>query len=105
MHPSSIGYARWCDQVLLTLKHYDLANHILSDAPPINDPAWEHMKSVVISWIFDTITGKLQDMAKECGVAARQIWLTLEHQFIDNSETRALHLDATFHNFVMGDLW
>jgi hypothetical protein len=34
----------------------------------------------------------------------RQIWLTLEHQFTGNSEIRALHLDATFRNFVQDDL-
>jgi hypothetical protein len=37
---SSTGYVCWRDQILLTLKRYELANHILSDAPPINDPTW-----------------------------------------------------------------
>jgi hypothetical protein len=45
----SAGYARWRDQVLLTLKRYDLADHGLSDAPPVNDPAWERMENVVVS--------------------------------------------------------
>jgi hypothetical protein len=30
---SSTGYVRWHDQVLLTLKCYDLTDHVLSDAP------------------------------------------------------------------------
>jgi hypothetical protein len=38
------------------------------------------------------------------GVAAHQIWLMLQHLFIDNSEMHALHLDTTFRNFVQGDL-
>jgi hypothetical protein len=39
LDPSLIGYARWCDEVLLTLKCYELIDHVLSDPPPINDPA------------------------------------------------------------------
>jgi hypothetical protein len=61
------------------------------------------MESVVLSWIFGMITGKLHGITKEHGVAACQIWHTIEHQFIGNSETRALHLDTTLRNFVRGD--
>jgi hypothetical protein len=32
------------------------------------------------------------------------LWLTLENRFIGNHETRALHINATFRNFVQGDL-
>jgi hypothetical protein len=39
LNPSSTCYAYWHDQVLLTLKCYELADHILFDTPPINDPA------------------------------------------------------------------
>jgi hypothetical protein len=35
---------------------------------------------------------------------ARDAWLALENQFIGNRETRALHIGATFRNFVQGDL-
>jgi hypothetical protein len=59
LDPSSIGYARWRNQVLLTLERYDLSDHVLSDAPTVNDPSWVCMESVVISWIFSTITGEL----------------------------------------------
>jgi hypothetical protein len=72
LDPSSIVYTHWRNQVLLTLKRYDLADHILSDALPVNDPTWEHMESVILSCIFGTIIGKLQKITKECGVAARQ---------------------------------
>jgi hypothetical protein len=55
----STCYAHWHDQVLLTLKHYDLTDHVLSNTPLINDSAWERMESVVISWIFSTIINEL----------------------------------------------
>jgi hypothetical protein len=45
--------------VLLTLKRYDHANHVLPNARPINDPVWEQMESIFLSWIFGTITDEL----------------------------------------------
>lgn len=104
LDPSSTNYARWRDQVMLTLERYKLAAHVLLDTPPPNDPSWKRMDSVVVSWIFGTINIDLQDIAREHGISAHQTWLTLENQFIGNSETRALHLDAMFRNFVQGDL-
>jgi hypothetical protein len=104
LDPSSTNYARWRDQVMLTLERYELVAHVLLDTPPANDPSWKRMDSVVVSWIFGTISINLQDIAREHGISARQTWLTLENQFIGNSETRALHLDAMFRNFVQGDL-
>jgi hypothetical protein len=44
------------------------------------------MESVFLSCIFGTINGELQDIAKEHYVITHQVWLTLEHQFIGNSE-------------------
>jgi hypothetical protein len=43
LNPASTSYTRWRDQVLLTLKHYELTDHVLSDTPPVNDPAWDRM--------------------------------------------------------------
>jgi hypothetical protein len=37
---------------------------------------------------------------KEHDIAARQVWHTIEHRFIHNSETCVLHLNTTFRNFV-----
>ena len=47
---------------------------------------------------------QLQDIVREADGTARQAWLAIEDQFISNRETRALHLDATFRNFVQSNL-
>jgi hypothetical protein len=62
------------------------------------------MEAAILSWIFAMIIDELQDIAKEHNIAAHQIWRMIEHQFISNSKMRMLHLDATFQNFVQGDL-
>jgi hypothetical protein len=53
---------------------------------------------------FGTIIGEIQDITKEHDIATRQVWRMIEHQFISNTKTCMLHLDATFLNFIQGDL-
>jgi hypothetical protein len=99
LEPSSTNFATWHGH-LLTLKRYALTDHVLADSYFPNDPAWDRMDSIVLSWIFGTVSIELQERHG----TARQAWLALENHFIGNRKTRALHLDATFRNFVQGDL-
>jgi hypothetical protein len=46
----------------------------------------------------------IHQVVREHGCTTRHLWLTIENQFLGNREQRTLHLDATFHNFVQGDL-
>jgi hypothetical protein len=61
------------------------------------------MDAVVLCWLTNTITTDLQ-VIRERGHPLCHLWLALENQFLSNRETRTLHLDAAFHNFVQGDL-
>jgi hypothetical protein len=90
--------------VLLTLRRYALADHVLSDATFLDVPAWDRMDTVARSWLYNTISSKLQDVTRQNGHLARDARLALENKFIGNCETHTLHIDATFHNFVQGDL-
>jgi hypothetical protein len=101
---SSTHYARWRDNVLLTLRRYALSDHVLSDGTFVDVPAWNRMNMVVKSWLYGTISPKLHDVTHQRGHTARAAWLALENRFIGNRETRALHIDATFRNFVQGNL-
>jgi hypothetical protein len=57
-----------------------------------------------LSWLTNTICHDLMEVIQECGRTPRHLWLRLENQFLVNHETRTLHLDLAFHNFVHGDL-
>jgi hypothetical protein len=46
----------------------------------------------------------LHQVVQEHGCTTHQLWLAIENQFLSNREQRTLHLDATFRNFVQGDL-
>jgi hypothetical protein len=101
---SSTHYVRWCDIMLLTLRWYALTDQVLSDASFPDIPTWDGMDTVVRSSLYDTISLELQDVTHQNSHMAHDAWLALENQFIGNCETRALHIDAVFRNFVQGDL-
>jgi hypothetical protein len=89
--------------VLLTLHRYALDNHILSN---VTDPSicWGRLDSIVVTWILDTLSSELHEIVREPTESACQAWLTIEAQFLGNSESRVLQLDARFHVFKQGDL-
>jgi hypothetical protein len=56
---SSAHYARWCDNVLLTLGRYSLSDHVLLDPTSVGVPAWDQIDIVVKSCIWGTISPDL----------------------------------------------
>jgi hypothetical protein len=58
---SSAHYARWRDNVLLTLWQYALSDHVLSDDTFVHVHAWDRMDMAVKSWLYGTISFELQD--------------------------------------------
>jgi hypothetical protein len=95
LEPSSPDYKWWCDLVLLTLHRYAINDHILSD---IADPSvyWARLDSIMVTWILGTLSPEHHKMVREPTKTARQAWLTIEAQFLGNSESRVLQLDARF---------
>lgn len=62
------------------------------------------MNAVVKSWLYGTVTSDLADDVIEQRATAHEAWLAIEGNFLDNKETRALHLNAKFHAFTKGAL-
>jgi hypothetical protein len=89
--------------VLLTLHHYALDDHVLFD---VADPStyWARLDSIVVTWILGILSPKLHEIIRESMETARQVWLMTEAQFLGNSESHILQLDAKFHAFKQGDL-
>jgi hypothetical protein len=103
LEPSSPDYKRWRDLVLLTLRCYALNDHVLSD---VADPSvyWARLDNIVVTWILGTLSPELHEIVREPTETARQAWLAIEAQFLGNSESRVLQLDARFRVFKQGDL-
>jgi hypothetical protein len=45
--------------VVLTLRRFALADHVLDDIVAPLPPSWYQMDNVVLSWLHDTITVEL----------------------------------------------
>jgi hypothetical protein len=103
LEPSSPDYKRWRDLVLLTLRRYALDDHVLSAAA---DPSvcWARLDIIMVTWILVTLSPELYEIVREPTETARQAWLTIEAQFLGNSESRVLQLDSKFRAFKQGDL-
>jgi hypothetical protein len=102
LDPSSSHYPRWLAQVVLTLRRFAPADHVLDDPIASLSLSWVQMDSVVLLWLNGTITVELQNIVRDQADTARQAWLALEGQFLRNWEARVLHLDAQFHLFSQG---
>ncbi|XP_066323302.1 separase-like [Miscanthus floridulus] len=99
------NYSKWRGYVLLILGRFALKEHVLSNVPRPYDPAWSRMDCVVLSWIFNTISADLLDVIHEHNApTAREAWLGLEQQFLNNRESRAMLLDSEFRTLCQGAL-
>jgi hypothetical protein len=103
LEPSSPDYKRWCDLVLLTLCRYALDDHVLSDVAD-SSVYWARLDSIVVTWILGTLSPELHEIVRKPTETARQAWLTIEAQFLGNSDSRVLQLDARFRSFKQGNL-
>ena len=68
---ASSHYPWWRAQVILTLRRFALADHVLDDPIVSLSPSWVQMDSVVVSWLNGTITVELQDIVFFQGDTAR----------------------------------
>jgi hypothetical protein len=103
LEPSSPDYKRWCDLVLLTLHRYALNDHVLFD---VVDPSacCARLDNTMVTWILGTLSPELYEIVWEPTETACQAWLTIEAQFLGNTESHVLQLDARFRAFKQGDL-
>jgi hypothetical protein len=103
LEPSSPDYKRCRDLVLLMLRRYALDDHVLSDVTDLFVD-WARLNITMVTWILGTLSLELHEIIQEPTKTTRQAWLTIEAQFLDNSESRVLQLNAKFRAFKQGDL-
>jgi hypothetical protein len=103
LEPSSPDCKRWRDLVILTLRCYALDDHVLSDVSDLS-VYWPRLDKIVVAWILGTLSPDLHGIVQELTEIARQVWFTIEAQFLGNSELRVLQLNARFCAFKQGDL-
>jgi hypothetical protein len=81
---------------------YGPTDHILFDAANPNYSVWVQMDCTVLTWIYGTITGYLQQTVMLCDPNARIAWSVLENEFLGQRESHALLLFAEFRTIKQG---
>jgi hypothetical protein len=71
-------YTKWRGMFLTMLGKHALTPHVLEDATHPDRPVWVQTDCIVLSWIFTTVSGDLQQslMIRPC--PAREAWCYLE---------------------------
>jgi hypothetical protein len=75
--------------VLLTLHRYAPDDHVLFDAID-SSGYWSTLDNIMVTWILDTLSPKLNEIVREPMETARQAWLAIEAQFLGNRESHVL---------------
>jgi hypothetical protein len=89
LKPSLPDYKRWHDLIS------DIAD------PPVYSA---RLDNIVVIWILDTLSPELHEIVREPTETAHQAWLAIEAQFLGNSESQVLQLNARFRAFKQGGL-
>jgi hypothetical protein len=91
-------YTKWRGMFLTVLGKYALTPHVLNDEALPDRPVWVQVDCVVLSWIFTTVSGDLQQSLMTRQRNACEAWCYLEEEFLGQKESRALLLETQFRN-------
>ncbi|XP_066323261.1 uncharacterized protein [Miscanthus floridulus] len=91
----------WRTLFLVVLGKYALMDHVLSDEANPDRSAWVQMDCTIVTWIYDTITGDLQQMVMLRNPNAHVTWAVLEYEFLGQRESHTL-LSVEFRTIKQG---
>ncbi|KAJ0889457.1 hypothetical protein HanRHA438_Chr09g0413081 [Helianthus annuus] len=106
-------WSTWSELFKLHCKAFQVYDHLLPRPPPAAssstdkdkdktvetsaaNEAWERLDSIVLQWIYGTISQDLVHTIIKPGTTAYHAWTTLENLFQDNKSARTLHLRHQF---------
>ncbi|GKE19514.1 WRKY family transcription factor, partial [Tanacetum coccineum] len=101
-----LNYNSWNLLFKRFCKTYEVHHHL--DVPSTTttstiDPLDESNDSLVIMWIYSTISPKLVDMIVDDDTTVYGLWKRLKDLFHDNKDARITQLDNEIRNMVIGN--
>ncbi|KAK1435081.1 hypothetical protein QVD17_00841 [Tagetes erecta] len=95
-----ITYTQWVKLFKLHVKAFKVYDHIDGTPPPQEtDPTyaqWATLDSLVVQWIYATISDDIFARVLEDETTARAAWLKIEEVFLSNKNARAAALENEF---------
>ncbi|GKA62259.1 Toll/interleukin-1 receptor domain-containing protein [Tanacetum coccineum] len=88
-------------------KTYEVHHHLEAPATTTTstDPLHESNDSLMVMWIYSTISPKLVDMIVDDSTTAHGVWKRLQNIFHDNKDARVVQLNNEIRNIVIGNLF
>jgi hypothetical protein len=82
------------------LRRYALDDHVIFDVVD-SSVYWARLDNIMVTWIIGTFSPELHEIIQEPTETIRHAWLAIKAQFLDNSKSRVLQLDARFCAFKL----
>ncbi|GJY55718.1 WRKY family transcription factor [Tanacetum coccineum] len=105
-----LNYNTWSALFKRFCRTYKVQHHL--DAPATTktsnstiDPLHESNDSLVVMWIYSTISPKLVEMVVDDDTSAHGIWKRLKDLFHNNKDARVTQLDNEIRNMAIGSLF
>jgi hypothetical protein len=106
-----IQYNTWSELFKIHAQAYEVLDHIipLSSTDSTSSPSlketdqalWKHVDSIVLKWIYGTISTDLLHTIIECDSTAQLAWDYLFEIFFYNKNSRPLYLEQEFSKVSM----
>ncbi|GKA93518.1 WRKY family transcription factor [Tanacetum coccineum] len=100
-----LNYNSWSSLFKRFCRTYEVQHHL--EAPPttatsVNDPLHESNDSLVVMWMYSTISPKLVEMVIDDDTSAHGVWKRLKDLFHNNKDARVTQLDNEIRNMAIG---
>ncbi|GJW91786.1 WRKY family transcription factor [Tanacetum coccineum] len=100
-----LNYNSWSSLFIRFCHTYEVQHHLeapLITATYVIDPLHESNDSLVVMWIYSTISPKLVEMVVDDGTSAYGVWKRLKDLFHNNKDARVTQLDNEIRNMAIG---
>ncbi|GKC57008.1 hypothetical protein Tco_1084606 [Tanacetum coccineum] len=102
-----LNYNSWSSLFQRFCKTYEVHHHLAAPSTTATstvDPLHDTNDSLVVMWIYATISPKLVEMIVDVDSTAHGVWNRLKDLFHDNKDARVTQLDNEIRNMAIGNL-
>ncbi|KAJ9556633.1 hypothetical protein OSB04_011247 [Centaurea solstitialis] len=100
-----VSYASWVNLFKLTARAYKVMAHIdRTPSPEATNAyyeAWSKLDTIVLQWIYGSLSNDLLVRVLQPESTARQAWVRVEKIFLNNKGSRAAALNHEFTNLTL----
>ncbi|GKA29286.1 WRKY family transcription factor [Tanacetum coccineum] len=100
-----LNYNSWSFLFKRFCRTYEVQHHLEAHpttATSVIDPLHESNDSLVVMWMYSTISPKLVEMVVDDGTSAHGVWKRLKDLFHNNKDARVTQLDNEIRNMAIG---